>query len=289
MKYIYKFQNDQFEDYKSFHNFKKVVEVVENWEKNIENIKIMENYNIFISKENENINEINSKLEEYSKKIFNYDLKYLDSNEGQKEYSNHIDSKTFQLAEEILKLKNSVIFLKIFKKIKKIEKKKKNIATRAKDEFLKLKKLFADSEQKILKELKSNKDALKFLIEINSENENILIEEIDWLKNYFNINYFSHKEFLIEKIKIYMKNQSIYKILSGILKFFDIFRDIFDLTNQNNSTFVAKITEFINKYKSIDLITFEESEKNIKYLDEQLNISKYTYISKIKEQKLYEI
>ena len=275
LKYIYKFQNDQFEDYKSFHNFKKVVEVVENWEKNIENIKIMENYNIFISKENENINEINSKLEEYSKKIFNYDLKYLDSNEGQKEYSNHIDSKTFQLAEEILKLKNSVIFLKIFKKIKKIEKKKKNIATRAKDEFLKLKKLFADSEQKILKELKSNKDALKFLIEINSENENILIEEIDWLKNYFNINYFSHKEFLIEKIKIYMKNQSIYKILSGILKFFDIFRDIFDLTNQNNSTFVAKITEFINKYKSIDLITFEESEKNIKYLDEQLNISKY--------------
>ena len=43
LKYIYKFQNDQFEDYKSFHNFKKVVEVVENWEKNIENIKIMEN------------------------------------------------------------------------------------------------------------------------------------------------------------------------------------------------------------------------------------------------------
>ena len=268
LKYINKFLNSQYNDY----NFNNVSGIVESWEKKLKNIEIMKKYNSFIFQEKESNN---NKLIEYSKKIINCNLDYLNSDESFKEYLKYIDDKSFQLAEEILKLRDSQLFLKIFNKIKNKEKKNKNISNRAKDEFYKLKKIFAESEQKIVKELNLNSDALKFLIDITSKSENLLIQEIEWLINYFKINYFSHKEFLIEKIKIYKKSQSIYKILSGILKFYEIFRDIFDSTNENIFPIEQQIINFINLYQSKELITVEQSEKYIKYLNEQFNISKY--------------
>ena len=78
----------------------------------------------------------------------------------------------------------------------------------------------------ILKAIKTN-EYFKFLVEIGDKSEALLLQEIDWIINYFDIKYFSHKEFLLEKIRIYIKKKSLIQILSGLLQFLEIYLDIF--------------------------------------------------------------
>ena len=269
LKCIYKIIDEENYELKSIQIYKKICQLIDNWEIKIRKIEMMIEYNIFIANENEKINEINNKLLEYNKKLYTYKLDYLDSPESIKEYSKYIDEKSIELVVKILQLRNSNVFIRIYKQVK--ENETKYASERAIKEFEKLKKLFVENEQKIIKELKYN-DLLKYLIEIGTKSETLLTKEIDWLINYFNIKNFSHRDFLIEKIKIYIKQQSLLQLLSGIIQFFDIFRDIFDTKNENDIDFEEKINDFITKQNSKDMITFEQFENMIKYLETQFKI-----------------
>ena len=272
--YIYLFAKETNYEDNSNKIFNKISQLVNNWEDKIKKIELMKEYNIFISKQNENINEINNNLSEYIKKIlFTYKLAYLDSPQSLKEFNSYIDMKTFKLVEKVLQLRDSNVFLEIFDKIKKKE--KKNIAEKTIKEFEKLKNLFINNEQKIIKELKSN-DSFKYLIEICSKNEALLIQEIDWMINYFQINNFNHKDFLIEKIKIYINYQSLFEVLSGLFEFFDIFKDIFEVRIENDINLEKQISEFVNKNKSNDMVSIEQFERISKYLEQELKISNYS-------------
>ena len=272
VSYIYQFQKVINFEIQAQVIFDSINSIVKDWEEKMANIVIMKEYNNIISKENENSNEINNKLTEYMNTVFNYKLDYLNSPESSKEYSKYIDQKLLQLAKEVIQLKESQVFIKIFNKIKKNE--KKNISEKAIKEFKKIKNLFFDNEKNIIKELKSN-DKLKYLIEIGSKDEAILIQEIDWLINYFNINNFSHRDFLIGKINIYIKNQSLFQVVSGILQFLDIFKDNFDTNTEDFIKNEKTLSDIINIHRAKDLITIEQFEKNVNYLEKQFKISKY--------------
>ena len=273
IKNIYKFINMPDFENKSLQVFNNINKIMDDWQEKLTKLAMMKEFKIFISKENESIKKINDEYSQFQKKIYYYELKYLNSKESTKEYSQYIFpylKDSFKLVEEILILRNSNIFIRLFNEIKRKE--KKDVPEKALKEFQKVKNLFVENEQKIMKELKSN-IALKYLNEIGVKNEDLLIHEIEWLIVYFKINYFKLKNFLIEKIKIYIKNQSLFQVLSGIIQFSDIFKDIFRSNSKDILSFEIKISEFNNKIQ--DLITIEQCENIIKYIEEVFKISKY--------------
>ena len=73
----------------------------------------MKEYNLFIYDKNEEINIINTQLSEFNKKIFENKLCYLNNEESRKEYSKYINENSFKKVNEILKLRDSNIFIKI--------------------------------------------------------------------------------------------------------------------------------------------------------------------------------
>ena len=188
----------------------------------------MKEYNLFTNDKNEEVNKINTQLSEFNKKIFNSTLDYLNKEESRKEFSKFINEKSFEKMKKILKLRDSNIFIKIFNHLKKEY--KEAAPEKSITEFEKLKNLFSDNERKILNEIKTNK-YLKFFVEIGEKSEALLIQEIDWLIKYFEINNLSRKEFLLDKIKLYIKKKSYIQILSGLLQFFFFFLDIFEKNN----------------------------------------------------------
>ena len=177
-----------------------------------------------------------------------------------------------QVVEKILNLRNSRVFLKLFNQIKKRE--KKNISEIAIKEFNKFENLFAGTEQQIDKQLKSI-DNVKYIIEIGRVNINHLVPEIDWMINYFNINYFILENYLIRKLKVYIQNQSLFLVISGILQFLNIYNDVYKPEDEEINSFVNYITDFKNKLKMKDIITLEQFDKINNYLEEKFLISQY--------------
>ena len=117
---------------------------------------------------NEEMNIINTQLSEFNKKIFENKLCYLNNEESRKEYSKYINENSFKKVNEILKLRDSNIFIKIFNHLKIKDKgtaPEKSIA-----EFHKLKNLFSNNEKNILKAIKTN-EYFKFLVEIGDKSE----------------------------------------------------------------------------------------------------------------------
>ena len=69
------------------------------------------------------------------------------------------------------------------------------------------------------------------MINVAYKNENCLEKEVDWLLNYFKITDFNLKDLLIDYIKLIVKKKSIFSIISGIIKLFDIYKDTLNLIN----------------------------------------------------------
>ena len=185
---VYKFVNKPGYEYKSRPIFDIVKKIFEDTEEKLKIIEKMEDYNIFISKSNENTISNNKKLLEYNKKIFDSTLDFLNSKQHETNFAKLINGKYYtEVVEEILKLRNSRVFLKLFNQVK--IKESKYISETAIKEFNKFKKLFETTEQRIDKELKSI-DNVKYLIDIGRANIEHLVPEINFMINYFDINYF---------------------------------------------------------------------------------------------------
>ena len=288
LKCIYKIiQEEENYQVKTKQIFYLICKIIDEWETKMKKIEIMKEYNLFIYDKNEEINIINTQLSEFNKKIFENKLCYLNNEESRKEYSKYINENSFKKVNEILKLRDSNIFIKIFNHLKIKDKgtaPEKSIA-----EFQKLKNLFSNNEKNILKAIKTN-EYFKFLVEIGDKSEALLLQEIDWIINYFDIKYFSHKEFLLEKIRIYIKKKSLIQILSGLLQFLQIYLDIFEHDYQD---FINELKKFISRYNSNDIFNIEEFEKIKNYLEDNFKISNYKeeifnkfFIQKIKRQNI---
>ena len=183
---IYKIiQGEEYDQNKLKQIFQKICKILDEWEIKIKKIESMKEYNLFTNDKNEEVNKINTQLSEFNKKIFNSTLDYLNKEESRKEFSKFINEKSFEKMKKILKLRDSNIFIKIFNHLKKEY--KEAAPEKSITEFEKLKNLFSDNERKILNEIKTNK-YLKFFVEIGEKSEALLIQEIDWLIKYFEIN-----------------------------------------------------------------------------------------------------
>ena len=250
-----------------------VKKIFEDTEEKLKIIEKMEDYNIFISKSNENTISNNKKLLEYNKKIFDSTLDYLNSKQHETNFAKLINGKYYtEVVEEILKLRNSRVFLKLFNQVK--IKESKYISETAIKEFNKFKKLFETTEQRIDKELKSI-DNVKYLIDIGRANIEHLVPEINFMINYFDINYFPLENYLIRKLQIYIQNQSLFLVISGILDFLDIYSDIYKREDKEVSSFIDYIKSFREKLNMKDIITLDEFDQINKYLEEHFLISGY--------------
>ena len=270
---VYKFVNKPGYEYKSRPIFDIVKKIFEDTEEKLKIIEKMEDYNIFISKSNENTISNNKKLLEYNKKIFDSTLDFLNSKQHETNFAKLINGKYYtEVVEEILKLRNSRVFLKLFNQVK--IKESKYISETAIKEFNKFKKLFETTEQRIDKELKSI-DNVKYLIDIGRANIEHLVPEINFMINYFDINYFPLENYLIRKLQIYIQNQSLFLVISGILDFLDIYSDIYKREDKEVSSFIDYIKSFREKLNMKDIITLDEFDQINKYLEEHFLISGY--------------
>ena len=246
--------------------------IMDDWRKKINSIELLKEYNNFFNSfENKN----NEELSKYNKKILVSTLQYLTSKESMKEFSKY--EKNIEKAQKALKLKKSKVFLNIFKHLQNsmISHKILDISL---EKLNNIKKVFVNDEAEINKELINNKD-IKYLINIAYQNNENFIKEIDWLLDHFKIYDFEYKDFLIKKIKNIVENKSIFYALSGIICFFDIFKDIFNFNTNEDMTFYNDFCEYKKKIKNTKNI----SDEFIKELD--LKIENYFNISPIDRDK----
>jgi hypothetical protein len=138
LEYICKLGSESSFENKSEQILNKIKNTIEFFDRKLRNIDIIIEYNTFMGKENKDIKEINDKLSDFSKKISENKLNYLNSEEGQSEYSKLIDEKVLKFAIEILELRNSRIFMRLFNEFK--EKENHNIS----EENLERSKEFTD-------------------------------------------------------------------------------------------------------------------------------------------------
>ena len=230
-----------------------IINISETWKNNIIKIEKIKEFNNFIYNKKELDNR---KLSEYNIKIINSTLKYLNSKENLDKFSRY--KEEIEYALKILKLKNSSLFLYILKRNKK--NKSKNILKSTLTEFEIIKKIFVKNKEQIENQFKNN-SVVKILINLGCKNEEKLIKEIDWLLEYFKIYDFDLKDFLIEKIKIFIKNKSLFSILNGIKNLFDNFKDTFNFSNNEDASFYNQLINYIKLF-------LEERNITIKLLNE---------------------
>jgi hypothetical protein len=211
--------------------------IIGTWENNINKIEKLKEFNNFIYNNKELDNR---KLSQYNYEIINSTLKNLNSKESLDKFSSYAND--IERAKKVLKLKNSFLFLYILNREKKTTS-DLNILENTFKNFNDIQKIFVNNVGQIENELKNNSVA-KLLINLGCRNEENLIKEIDWLLEYFQIYDFILKDFLIERIKIFIKNKSIFSILNGIIYLFDIFKDIFNFNNNKDAKFYNQLIEY---------------------------------------------
>ena len=239
--------------------------IFEKWKNNLKKIEILKEFNNFIYKNKELDNR---KLSEYNKKIYKSTLKYLNSEENLDNFSRY--KEDIEKAQKVLKLRNSSLFLYILKREKK-NSSELNLLDNTFFFFDNIKKIFVNVPNEIENELKNNSEA-KLLINLGCLNEENLIKEIDWLLEYFSIYDFDLKDFLIERIKIFIKNKSLSSVLNGIIKLFDIFKDILNFNNIEDTNFNEKLIEYNKSLSEERNITIELLERINRYIEDSLGM-----------------
>mgnify|MGYP002623021467 CR=1 FL=1 len=240
-------------------------EIFEKWENNIKKIERLKEFNNFIYKNKELENR---KLSEYNIKIINSTLKYLNSKENLDYFSNY--KKDIDLSQKILKLRNSSLFLSILDSKKK-DSSEINILNNTLKIFDDIRKVFVNNRNQIENEFKNN-CVVKILIDLGCRNEENLIKEIDWLLEYFQIYDFELKDFLIEKIKIFIKNKSLSSILNGIINLFDSFKDILNFNNNEDTNFYKNLIEYNKSLLEERKITIELLNEIDHFIESMLGI-----------------
>ena len=243
-----------------------ISEAIKDCTEKISQIEMLNNYNIFIFDEYSSINE---ELSIYIKKIIASTLQYLKSEKGKREFLKY--ENDIQRAKKLSELKKSNVFLNLF-----IATKNSTDSNRlfelATDKFNKIKKIFVNDERRIKEELKNNKE-IKHLINIGYQNKYNLEREIEYLLNYFNINNFSKKDFLIEKIRIIIENKSLFSVISGILYLFDKFKNILNFVDNENIEFYKEFNNFKKSLKNKQDISDEIIHNIISTIEKKFNVN----------------
>ena len=261
--YIFKCSNEEEGlEIKVIGEMKKIIRI---WENNINKIEQLKEFNNFIYKNKESENR---KLSQYNYEIINSTLKYLNSQESLDKFSSYAND--IERAKKVLKLKNSFLFLYILNKEKKTIS-DLNILENTFNNFNDIKKIFVNNIGQIEKEFKNN-SVVKLLINLGCQSEVNLIKEIDWLLEYFQIYDFELRDFLIERIKIFIKNKSIFSILNGVIFLFDIFKDIFNFNNNEDARFYNQLIEYNKSLLEERNITIEFLSEIDYYIEDKLGI-----------------
>ena len=239
--------------------------VIGTWENNIKNIEKLKEFNNFIynNKEIEN-----RKLSQYNYEIINSTLKNLNSKESLDKFSSYADD--IERAQKVLKLKNSFLFLYILSKEKKTIS-DSNILENTFNIFNDIQKIFVNDIKQIENEFKNN-SVVKLLINLGCQSQENLIKEIDWLLEYFQIYDFELRDFLIKRIKIFIKNKSIFSILNGVIFLFDIFKDIFNFNSNEDERFYNQLIEYNKSLLEERNITIEFLSEIDYYIEDKLGI-----------------
>ena len=258
------------EDYKILANsfYSNLNEIINNWLEKIKIIEKIKNYYSFTLRENKLIQELN----EYSVKIFNSTLQYLNSKEGLEEFSKY--TKDSEMAEKIDELRQSEVFVSIFYDSAKRTIKEKPIEKSIK-RFNNIKNIFLNDKKKMENELKNNEE-IKFLINVGYKNENNVEKEVDWLLNYFKIDDFELKSLLIDSIKSVINKKSTYSIISGIIKFFDIYKDILKLTNKEDISLYEKLLSYKNNLINNNDIKIHEIQEINNFIEFNFDLNATT-------------
>lgn len=245
---------------------KKSIEIKDKIYKSIQkvdqNLKDIENLIISNNFINYNKSNINNELSKYKEKIVNSPLKYINSDNYEKEYSKF--KKDIKRAKEILQLSKSYVFVCIFSNLKKKFEGQKALEGSV-EKMETIKNIFISKE--IEKELKNNYEPVKYLINLGYENEEKLSNEIDRLLNFFKINNYD-KNPLIKLIKIYIDNKSLFSIISGIQILFDNYKKISNKKslNQEEENFYKKLNENFNLLKTDEIISIEQNNSINDYI-----------------------
>ena len=242
--------------------------IYEKWENNIKIIEKIKEFYIFAYEKNKIIEE----MSKYNMKIKNSTLQYLNSKEANDEYSKF--SKDISNADKVSKLRQCAIFVDIFNDTKR-RFSLKNYIEETEKRFNNIKNIFINDKDKIEVELKNNEEA-KFLINVAYKNENCLEKEVDWLLNYFKITDFVFKDLLIDYIKLIVKKKSIFSIISGIIKLFDIYKDTLNLINQEDKSLYDEMIKYKNLLTINKDIAIEEIQKIDNNLENKFNINEKT-------------
>ena len=235
---VFKCLNKENEPIRVIEKITNAIDKIDNDIKMIEKIKT---YNTLIYDDLEK----NEPLSKYNMELINSKLKYVNTEENKKKYSKYLND--IQNANEVLTLRKSCLFLSIFNEFKK-RFKDQNLINMTLENLENVKKILVNDTKKIEKELKTN-SIIQYLINIGYQSEEILSKEIDWLKAYYKINEFNEecKNFLIDKIKIYIKNKSLNSIISGILIIIENYKKI----NNNEDKTSIKLYKELNEYKNL--------------------------------------
>ena len=228
----------------------KIDDAMKKIESNTKDIEQLKLFNIFINFKKP---DINKELSNYNLNIITSPLSRIYSDKEFSKYENEIKK-----AKQFLPLKKSFVFLCIFNNLKDLEK--------SLEKMKNLKKLFSNNERTIERELK-NIYEVKYLIFIGYENEKKLSQEIDWFLEYFGIKNYD-KSLLLKKIKIYIENQSLFSVISGILILFDTYKYI----TKSEDTFYKKLEDYKSILKEKELISIEDIDKINREIENELDI-----------------
>ena len=263
---IFKCINVEDYKYKTILVISNINEIVHNWDIKLKMIENIKKYNNFIYND---LTIDNEKLSLYNKKIMESLLEYLNSKKALEEFSKY--EEDIKKANELSELKESNVFLKIFNKIKDYTT-SRNLLEKAIKKFKNIKKIFVNNRKKIEEELKVNKE-VKYLINIGYESKTILIKEIEYLLNYFNIYDFENKDYLIEKINMIVENKSLFSVVSGILYLFEGYKNILNLNNKEDNEFYIEYTNYKNLLKTKDYIPDDKINDIIINIEKKFQIN----------------
>ena len=264
---VFKCLNEENYNQKSTSIINTIKNIIKKWEENqskIENLKIfVDNFYGIEGKA------YSHKLSLFNKNIFNYTLDKLNSKIINDEYLSY--EKDFKKAKKAENLMKSQFFIEIYRNLKeKIY--NKELFEQTINHFNNIKKLFVNDKNKIEKELKDNPE-IKYLINISYKNRELLNKEIDWLINYFQIVNFQNKDLILSKINLLLQNKTLFSIISGILQFFDIYKDILNLENNNlNIKFYKNLNNYKSYLKIKENIDSNKIKEIILYIEEQFGI-----------------
>ena len=216
------------------------------WEKNIDDLKVVEEYyNVFFNKDEMKIKE-KDKVKSFIKKLKKAKLNelLLDNNNLNKDYKKY--KEQIYEADDRLKLyKNSLLFKEIYEsKEKEIKNNQSKLLTDSYKSFIAAIKILDEKPEKI-----HNNDYIKFFFDVGYKNETDLDKEINWLIEYLNKKMNEDvKEKLLKSLKILIKKKSLDNIIEGILSFIDLYDNNIK-SNEEDKKFINKLKESSNSLK----------------------------------------